>query len=177
MFVSAVQNVKQLYVYMHLPLQASLPLCLHPIPLCHLAELPVLYSWCASWEVSSCCRGKIPLLEGAFFRPLNNYLVYPGHKEQFDVTGTYGWVMGTSSDSVSDKLWTWGLLRHVRGMSFRELLLCYKWEIPWLYLCLSRVILEKALKTDLARRESASGRWGFHQPQWESDHTEGKRME
>ena len=140
-------NVKQLYVYMHpLHLRASLSLHLHPFPLGHLAEFPVSYSWCASWEVSYCCRGKIFLWEGAFSRHLNNYLVHTGHKEQFYVTGTYGWAMGTSSDSVSDKLGTWGLLRHVRRLSFRELLSCYKLGVPWLYLCLSRVILEKALK-------------------------------
>ena len=150
---------------------------LHPIPLGHPAEFPVLCSWCASWEVSYCCRGKIFLWEGAFSRHLNNYLEHPGPKEQLDMPGTCGWVMGTSSDSVSDKLGTWGLLRHVRGLSFRELLSCYKLGIPWLYLGLSRVILEKAQKTDLARWELGSCRWGFHQLQWESDHTERKRME
>lgn len=41
---------------------------------------------------------EIALGEGAFFRDPKQLsdLVYPGHREQFDVTGSYGWVIGTS---------------------------------------------------------------------------------
>ena len=172
-FVSAIQQYETATCMHTPPSSTSLPPTLPPSHPSRSSGSSSRALW-TSWKVSYCCRGKIFLWEGAFFRHLNNYLVCPGLREKFDVTGTYGWVMGTSSDSVNGKLGTWGLLRHVRGLAFREILSCYKWGIPWLYLCLSGVILEKALKTDLASWETGGCRWGFHQPRWDSDHAERK---
>lgn len=131
MFVSTVQQYKTATCVHTPPSSASLPPTLPPS---HPSRSSRSSSWApwTSWKVSYCCRGKIFPWEGTFFRHLDNYLVCPGHREQFDVTGTYGRVMGTSSDLVSDKLGTWGLLRHVRGLAFRKILSCYKWGIPWL---------------------------------------------